>query len=130
MPEILLIALVILLLFGGKKIPELMKGLGKGVKSFKDGMEGAADDTAQIESKSQQQQQANDGSTVTIGRMGNKGRQYTDDGSSVSMDGMGGSSRQQYADDGSSVHIGRMDGKAEASDDGSTVTLNNIGRQN
>ncbi|MCX6276597.1 MAG: twin-arginine translocase TatA/TatE family subunit [Bacteroidetes bacterium] len=38
--ELLLIALVVLLLFGGKKIPELMKGLGKGVKSFKDGMEG------------------------------------------------------------------------------------------
>ena len=36
--EILIIALVILLLFGGKKIPELMKGLGKGVRSFKDGM--------------------------------------------------------------------------------------------
>ena len=36
--EILVIALVILLLFGGKKIPELMKGLGKGVKSFKEGM--------------------------------------------------------------------------------------------
>ena len=36
--EIVIIALVILLLFGGKKIPELMKGLGKGVKSFKEGM--------------------------------------------------------------------------------------------
>ncbi|MCD7714179.1 MAG: twin-arginine translocase TatA/TatE family subunit [Prevotella sp.] len=36
--EIIIIALVILLLFGGKKIPELMKGLGKGVKSFKDGL--------------------------------------------------------------------------------------------
>ncbi len=36
--EIVIIALVILLLFGGKKIPELMKGLGKGVKSFKQGM--------------------------------------------------------------------------------------------
>ncbi|MBQ3609989.1 MAG: twin-arginine translocase TatA/TatE family subunit [Bacteroidaceae bacterium] len=36
--EIILIALVVLLLWGGKKIPELMKGLGKGVKSFKDGM--------------------------------------------------------------------------------------------
>jgi len=36
--EVLLIALVVLLLFGGAKIPELMKGLGKGVKSFKDGM--------------------------------------------------------------------------------------------
>ncbi len=38
MQEILVIALIILLLFGGKKIPELMKGLGKGVKSFKEGM--------------------------------------------------------------------------------------------
>ena len=36
--EILLIVLVVLLFFGGKKIPELMKGLGKGVRSFKDGM--------------------------------------------------------------------------------------------
>ena len=36
--EILFIALIVLLLFGGRKIPELMKGLGKGVKSFKDGM--------------------------------------------------------------------------------------------
>lgn len=36
--EIVLIALVVLLLFGGKKIPELMKGLGKGVKSFKEGV--------------------------------------------------------------------------------------------
>ena len=36
--EIVLIALVVLLLFGGKKIPELMRGLGKGVKSFKEGM--------------------------------------------------------------------------------------------
>lgn len=34
----LVIALIILLFFGGKKIPEMMKGLGKGVKSFKDGM--------------------------------------------------------------------------------------------
>jgi len=37
-PEILVVALIVLLLFGGKKIPELMKGLGKGVKSFKDGI--------------------------------------------------------------------------------------------
>jgi len=36
--EIVLICLIVLLLFGGKKIPELMKGLGKGVKSFKQGM--------------------------------------------------------------------------------------------
>ena len=36
--ELIVIALIVLLLFGGKKIPELMKGVGKGVKSFKDGM--------------------------------------------------------------------------------------------
>ena len=36
--EILIIALIVLLFFGGRKIPELMKGLGKGVRSFKDGM--------------------------------------------------------------------------------------------
>ena len=41
--EILLIVLVILLLFGGKKIPELMHGLGKGMKSFKKGMEEVED---------------------------------------------------------------------------------------
>ena len=41
--EIILIVLVVLLLFGGKKIPELMKGLGKGVKSFKDGVNGVDD---------------------------------------------------------------------------------------
>ena len=36
--EIVFIALIVLLLFGGKKIPELMRGLGQGVRSFKDGM--------------------------------------------------------------------------------------------
>ena len=44
--EILLIALIVLLLFGGKKIPELMKGLGKGMKSFKDGLNGKEDEPA------------------------------------------------------------------------------------
>lgn len=43
-PEIIIIAFLVLLLFGGKKIPELMKGIGKGVKSFKDGMKGIEDD--------------------------------------------------------------------------------------
>jgi sec-independent protein translocase protein TatA len=38
--EILVIALIVLLLFGARKIPELMRGMGKGVKSFKDGMNG------------------------------------------------------------------------------------------
>jgi sec-independent protein translocase protein TatA len=42
--EIILIALVVLLLFGGRKIPELMRGIGKGVKSFKEGMSGLEDE--------------------------------------------------------------------------------------
>lgn len=42
--EIILIAFAILLLFGGKKIPELMKGVGKGVKSFKDGLKEVEND--------------------------------------------------------------------------------------
>ena len=42
--EIIVIALIVLLLFGGKKIPELMKGIGKGVKSFKDGVKGIEDE--------------------------------------------------------------------------------------
>ena len=42
--EIIVIALIVLLLFGGKKIPELMKGLGKGVRSFKDGMNNIEND--------------------------------------------------------------------------------------
>ena len=55
--QIVIIALVILLLFGGREIPELMKGLGKGVKSFKEGMNeiedqiNQADDTLKKDSK-------------------------------------------------------------------------------
>ena len=41
--ELLIIALIVLLLFGGRKIPELMKGLGKGIRSFKDGMSEVTD---------------------------------------------------------------------------------------
>lgn len=44
MQEIIVIALIVLLLFGGKKIPELMNGLGKGVKSFKNGMKEVEDE--------------------------------------------------------------------------------------
>lgn len=40
--QVLVIVLVVLLLFGGRKIPELMKGIGQGVKEFKDGMSGEA----------------------------------------------------------------------------------------
>ena len=42
--EVVVIALIVPLLFGGKKIPELMKGIGKGVKSFKDGVKGIEDE--------------------------------------------------------------------------------------
>ena len=46
--EWVIIALVVLLLFGGQKIPELMKGVGKGVKSFKDGMKGIEDEVKDV----------------------------------------------------------------------------------
>ena len=46
--EIALIVLVVLLLFGGKKIPELMRGLGKVVKSFKEGMKDVEEDVKEI----------------------------------------------------------------------------------
>ncbi len=52
--EIILIALVVLLLFGGRKIPELMKGLGKGVKSFKDGVKGVEDDLKDDDEKKEE----------------------------------------------------------------------------
>lgn len=54
--EILIIALVILLLFGGKKIPELMKGLGKGVKSFKDGLKESDSDNSSASSDTKAEQ--------------------------------------------------------------------------
>lgn len=45
MPELSMILIVVLLLFGGRKIPELMKGLGKGIKDFKDASKGVDDTT-------------------------------------------------------------------------------------
>lgn len=49
--EILIIVLVILLLFGGKKIPELARGLGRGIKEFKDGMKQADEDPKKLDDK-------------------------------------------------------------------------------
>ncbi len=49
--EILIIALVVLLLFGGAKIPELMRGMGKGVKSFKEGMKEVDDAVDEVKSE-------------------------------------------------------------------------------
>lgn len=61
LPEILLIALVVLLLFGGKKIPELMKGLGKGVKSFKDGVNGIENEiNAPLQDKKEEIKKSNE----------------------------------------------------------------------
>ena len=61
LPEILLIALVVLLLFGGKKIPELMKGLGKGVKSFKDGVNGIENEiNAPVQDKKEETKTSNE----------------------------------------------------------------------
>lgn len=64
-PEIIFIVLIVLLLFGGKKIPELMKGMGKGVKMFKQGMNEMEEEVKRpIEEPSQQpteQQHSQDG---------------------------------------------------------------------
>ena len=54
--EIILIALVVLLIWGGKKIPELMKGLGKGVKSFKEGLNEIEKDITEEPTKKEGQQ--------------------------------------------------------------------------
>lgn len=52
-PEILFLVLIVVLLFGAKKIPELMKGVGKGVKSFKDGINGIGEADAPKEAVKQ-----------------------------------------------------------------------------
>ena len=52
----LVIALIVLLLFGGKKIPELMKGLGKGVKNFKDGMNGVEDKKEEVKEEAKKEE--------------------------------------------------------------------------
>ena len=54
MQEMLLIALVVLLFFGGKKIPELMKGIGKGVRSFKEGMNEVEDNLKETNPKKEE----------------------------------------------------------------------------
>lgn len=55
--ELLLISGLALLLFGGKKLPEMMRGIGKGVKEFKEGMNGMNSDAEQEESQQSQEQQ-------------------------------------------------------------------------
>ncbi len=58
--EWIIIALVILLLFGGKKIPELMRGLGKGVKSFKEGINEAKEEINKVEEQIEEPTQKRD----------------------------------------------------------------------
>lgn len=62
--EVILIALIVLLLFGGKKIPELMKGIGKGVKSFKDGMNGVEEQINSDNEKKTSDENKSDDKTV------------------------------------------------------------------
>ncbi|GAB1419578.1 twin-arginine translocase TatA/TatE family subunit [Bacteroidales bacterium] len=52
--QVLIIVLVIVLLFGGKKIPELMRGIGKGVKEFKDGLNGVDENETRKKEKEEQ----------------------------------------------------------------------------
>lgn len=56
MGEIIVIVLVVLLFFGGKKIPEMMKGLGKGVRSFKEGMNEIENDVKDTDKKTDDEQ--------------------------------------------------------------------------
>ena len=63
-PELIFIALIILLLFGGKKIPEMMRGLGRGVKSFKDGMSGMDEDVKDISSDKKTNEKTTDSETL------------------------------------------------------------------
>ncbi|MBP5547569.1 MAG: twin-arginine translocase TatA/TatE family subunit [Bacteroidales bacterium] len=53
-PEIIIILIVILILFGGKKIPELMRGLGKGVREYKNAMNGVDQDEDKSQKPSSQ----------------------------------------------------------------------------
>lgn len=58
--EIIFIVLIVLLFFGGKKIPEMMKGLGKGVRSFKDGMNGIDSDEKDTQKNQQKKEEQTD----------------------------------------------------------------------
>lgn len=52
--EILIILIVVLLLFGGKKIPELMKGIGKGMKEYKNAVNGVEEEVKKLDDKSEE----------------------------------------------------------------------------
>lgn len=62
--ELILIGAVVLLLFGGRKLPELMKGLGQGVQSFKKGMKEPLDESTDEKTKSQETETTRDKSVA------------------------------------------------------------------
>lgn len=72
--EIILICAVILLIFGGKKLPELMKGMGKGVKSFKEGINEPTEEEMnrrveeEIQRRADQREMENDTQNVETGK--------------------------------------------------------------
>jgi sec-independent protein translocase protein TatA len=57
MPELIIILVVVLLLFGAKKIPELMRGAGKGVRAFKDGMKETTTEEEEITEKEKKEEE-------------------------------------------------------------------------
>ena len=71
--EIILISAVILLIFGGKKLPELMKGMGKGVKSFKEGMNEPTEEEMNRRVEEEVQRRANEKMNVQSSQSENKG---------------------------------------------------------
>lgn len=71
--EIILICAVILLIFGGKKLPELMKGMGKGVKSFKEGMNEPSEEEMNRRVEEEVQRRANEKLNNETTQSDNKG---------------------------------------------------------
>ncbi len=67
--EIILICAVILLIFGGKKLPELMKGMGKGVKSFKEGMNEPTEEEMNRRVEEEIQRRANAKQSETVSEL-------------------------------------------------------------
>lgn len=66
--EIILLVLVVLLLFGGRKIPELMKGIGKGVRSFKEGMDEVKDEVEKPIKEAVEGEEKKDSGTKSNGK--------------------------------------------------------------
>lgn len=71
--EIILICAVILLIFGGKKLPELMKGMGKGIKSFKEGMNEPTEEEMNRRVEEEVQRRADEQMNKQTSQLENKG---------------------------------------------------------